>query len=551
MGNRSTRRMLLALAVAISVATPIAAWQQPGVKTQDPHMLDELAAPQPSVEIKQLLEAARQFSEAGQYQQALQAAQQALDSAQQSGDIVGISMAQLARGDALVGLKLPLEAVAAYQAAAEAWMQVGDGPGQIASLARAGLQLLDADPRRGRELLAQAVALGRKETQRPLAAAQELNDAGDQLYYLDDYAEARKFFGLALAIREQLAPDSLLVAQSLFDLAWTLTWVESVGRADEYFRRSLEIRQRLAPGSPELAHTLMGIGGVAMDRADYQASRDYDLQALGILEALGPGFEFRKATALHNLGMALFRLGDLKTAEDYLRRAVEIQAGVKSNPEYALDRHAVYLSRLGNVVMQGGGLDEAEELYRRALSLAQAFGRSGLSTAGQTLIYLGRLKHLRGELSAAKNYLEQSIRIFENRQGSEDDLADALQSLAQVAMEQGNLGSAEDAYRRAFALREGIQGQAHPQVASAGLGLATVWAKKGGTAQALDLALRAEHAGRAHGQLTAQSLSEREALLYSATRPSGLDVLLSLAASGAVRQVESAPRRGQPEEVKQ
>ncbi len=494
---------------------------------------DEPPPPQPALEIKQLLDAVRQHFERDecqrdQCQQALQAAEQALEVSGQSADMAGVALAQQARGDALAGLERRADAVAAYRAAAEAWARVGDGPGQVQALAAAGVQSTYTQTEETKALLAQALALGQRETLRPLAAATALNDAGELLFETFKYVEAREFYVAALAIQEQLAPDSLAVAESLFDLAWTLSFLEPVGqRADEYFRRAVEIRQRLVPGSQDLAHALMGVAMAAAWRADYAASRDYDLRALEILEALGPEVEwveFRKATALNNLAGTLADLGDLRAAEEYQRRAIDVQG--KITPPTGI-RLAIYWSFLGHILLRRGDLDGAEELYRRALSDVRAFGNTR-RREGIILGSLGKAMLLQRNLPAAKDFLQQSITILESVQGVDAELADALQSLGGVAWEQGDLGSAESAYARALALREGIQGQDHPEVAAAVLGLATVYANQGETNRALERALRAEQLARAHARLTAQSLSEREALLYSSIRAPASDILLTL-----------------------
>ena len=107
-------------------------------------------------------------------------------------------------------------------------------------------------------------------------------------------------------------------------------------------------------------------------------------------------------------------------------------------------------------------------------------------------------------------------------------LAAGWQARAELADRNGDYGSARLAYEEALALRRPRLGKGHPSVAETRAGLAEVLASLGQPAAAFELALQAERVAREHLKLTLQSLSERQGLQYSASRPRGLDVALSL-----------------------
>src|SRR5207244_2128460 len=99
--------------------------------------------------------------------------------------------------------------LAAWRDAAAAWQRAGDGPGQIEALCAQALLLIRAKPLEARLALDGAVAAGKAEVRRPLAAAAALHQAGIDLYMRRLPAEPRALLDAALGIREHLAPNSM------------------------------------------------------------------------------------------------------------------------------------------------------------------------------------------------------------------------------------------------------------------------------------------------------------------------------------------------------
>src|SRR5262249_46391508 len=145
------------------------------------------------------------------------------------------------------------EALSAWEAAAAAWARMGDGPGQVEALAATAAQL-DLEQRdEAARLRAQAQRLGQRESQRPLAAAQALQVAGQIYFDRQVFSEAREFWLVALSIRERQAPNSLEVAASLNDVG-EVAWTQGdLATAREYFRKALAIYEEKTPNSLEMA----------------------------------------------------------------------------------------------------------------------------------------------------------------------------------------------------------------------------------------------------------------------------------------------------------
>jgi Tetratricopeptide repeat len=74
----------------------------------------------------------------------------------------------------------------------------------------------------------------------------------------------------------------------------------------------------------------------------------------------------------------------------------------------------------------------------------------------------------------------------------------ALQSLALIAAEQGELGLAEQIGRRALSLLEKRHGEAHPLAAASLESLAFVLARQGRKSEAIEVALEGERRAREH-----------------------------------------------------
>src|SRR4029453_5237999 len=84
----------------------------------------------------------------------------------------------------------------------------------------------------------------------------------------------------------------------------------------------------------------------------------------------------------------------------------------------------------------------------------------------------------------------------------------------------------------ALVILEQTYGPDHPHAGSVRQHMAEVLAALGDTGSALQVALETERIGRDHLRTIGRTLPEREALMYAAERPAGLNVALTLIASG-------------------
>ncbi|MGH3428113.1 MAG: hypothetical protein ACRDQZ_11205, partial [Mycobacteriales bacterium] len=89
----------------------------------------EAPAPQPSAAVQKLFDAANPLTRAHQFADALKRLDQALAAAREGKDTVGEARALRGRAITPAHLNRTVEAARAWQDAARAWAQAGEGPG--------------------------------------------------------------------------------------------------------------------------------------------------------------------------------------------------------------------------------------------------------------------------------------------------------------------------------------------------------------------------------------------------------------------------------------
>ena len=229
------------------------------------------------------------------------------------------------------------------------------------------------------------------------------------------------------------------------------------------------------------AVALNNLGYVLRDCGDYAGARELFKQSLRISKSLGD--LRRQAMALNGIAVVLKRSGNLSGAEEANRAALEIHRQLKDDAKYA-----TALNDLAIVLQDQGKLLEAEQAFKESLGTFDRLGRQidvamlhgnfgdlalrcgDLSRAekeyhiqvemgnripqpkqlGYGLYGLGEVSFWRYELTAAKRYLAESLRL---RTGMHDagTVAETRLALAEVFLEEHNFADAETNARSAAA----------------------------------------------------------------------------------------------------
>jgi CHAT domain-containing protein/predicted negative regulator of RcsB-dependent stress response len=279
---------------------------------------------------------------------------------------------------------------------------------------------------------------------------------------------------------------------------------------------------------------------------DYNRARTLYERALAIRERrLGPDHQ-NLAGIVYNLGLVSSELGDLVEARRQFDRAAAIWS-LRLGADHPFV--ALAMASLAQALLQHGRAEEALSLQRRVLAIRErSLGPNHRETAdalgdlASTLLATGRIS----EAAAAS---ARAITIWERTDALESpSFAAALTLRGNVLAAMGNLRDARERYARALAISERVLGSDHPNSADLRIRLAAVALQSGRSDMAFDLALVAERAARRFLQSTVRYLPEREALSYGSKRPSGLNLVLSIAggarfgAANAARALDAVVR---------
>jgi len=358
--------------------------------------------------------------------------------------------------------------------------------------------------------------------------ARTLNFMGWAVYRLGDVEWARNIYENALQIREQqLGPMHPDVASSLNNLAIMLKQLGEYSLARAQYERALAIyEQSLGPNHTQTLSTLNNLAVLLKNQGDYATALVLFERVLALREAqYGPDHE-RLATVLVNLGLLRSRLGDSEMAIQQLRRALAIR---RATFEPNAPRLASTLVDLGIVLARAGSLEQAEVVLREGTAIREGALKPGHPLIALSLHNLGSVYVRLGDLERARDCLERALAGCEAALGADHPwTAEVLWSLAELTRREGEPALARDLYRRAQAIYEMRLGEDHPALAAVLRELAATLVELEQYPEAFELAMRAATIGREHLRLTAQMLSEREALRYSSVRPAGQDLAWSL-----------------------
>jgi tetratricopeptide (TPR) repeat protein len=208
--------------------------------------------------------------------------------------------------------------------------------------------------------------------------------------------------------------------------------------------------------------------------------------ALEAVKRLGPGYEKRKALALHDLAVIYLAQGDDERAQAYFDQSLALQRQL--GDKLAVSRAIHYLGRihakakrrklahqflkqsltlgqeagddrgvsatlheLGTLCLSEGDLAQAEDYYQRSLTISQNLDIARETAA--TLHQLGMLSHRRGDMDRARGFFEESLQM-RYQAGHLEGIADSLYSLGNIASEGKLLDQARQQWQESLRIFE-------------------------------------------------------------------------------------------------
>jgi CHAT domain-containing protein/tetratricopeptide (TPR) repeat protein len=338
---------------------------------------------------------------------------------------------------------------------------------------------------------------------------------------------------LARSITES-GPASLQTAWLRLFLVETLN---KAGRGGDPLALSLA-RQALAsvealagPNDALAAVVLDEIATVMWGNGDFEGARPLFERALAIWQSDAGRDEENAAKTLNKLAGLAHEIGDYETARLLYERALEMRRRIlgPTDPQVAAS-----IDNLARIRLDIGDPQGARGLFEEALNLRERELGSRHREVAQAHDNLARCLLASADTAGARLHATRARQIWEQAMGQEhSEIAFPLTTLAEVCLAEGDPTAALSLARRAVELRRRGLGTAHPDVADALRLCARAARADGNRPAALAAALEAETIGRAHLSATLPTLPERQALIYAARRPSGLDIALDLVANQA------------------
>jgi CHAT domain-containing protein/tetratricopeptide (TPR) repeat protein len=360
------------------------------------------------------------------------------------------------------------------------------------------------------------------------AYAGTLNLVAQQLWFEGALLESKAASERAVAVAERtLRPDHPTVALSIRFLANTLADLGDTTRSLELTERALALAERNFGSSHHVtAEYLHSLGLAELSQGDYPAARRHFEQALAIYQARYGQWNELVATAHSVLALADARLGDYASARREQSRAMSTFSRI-GGPTHPYVAGA--LTKLAGVYLEEGLPAQALPLLERALAIREKVLSPEHRDISRTLVDLASTLMQTGRPVRAQQLAQRALDIWQRVEAPDaPEYATVLALYAELQANRGDNEAARGYYERAMTIRARAFGAANPLYAQAQSGLARSLASLGDRNTALTTALEAESTGRDHLRLMLRSLPERQALNYAASRPQGLNLILSL-----------------------
>ncbi len=224
----------------------------------------------------------------------------------------------------------------------------------------------------------------------------------------------------------------------LNNMAIVLTNEGKLDRAEQLYREA-QSHFALAGNVGNSVTALVNIADISYLRGKLQAAEKIYQQALELETQLDPS----------RPGYVLYRLADLELTEGKLKEARlhAEQANTalqKDNGAYQYMTSAI--DELGDILEQQGDLDKARQLFEQSLAIRKKMGETGL--VAESLEELAQISLEEGNPERAEPVLHGVISEFEKEHG-DPDASTAYILLSRVLREEGKLNEAAEAAKRA------------------------------------------------------------------------------------------------------
>jgi serine/threonine-protein kinase len=320
-----------------------------------------------------------------------------------------------------------------------------------------------------REMLDKGAARINNELAKAPAIQATLMDTLGMVYMgLGLYDQARPLLKQAVTTRRSLqavAPGEL--SDSLGHEGELLFRVADYAAAERDYRDAIHI-ELARPQDPEsqarLADSLFGLGKLLSVEGQF-AEAEKDLrEALKLQERLYGTSDSRVAATLKVLAVELSDGGNLNDAIPLMRSAVAMQRQLHGYEPYP--DLAEVLNDMGVLLYRNGDLDEAERFYRESLAMNRKLFGGVHPEIATSLENVAMSLQDKGDLTAAEDMYRQSLAMRRELMGeNHPDVARTLLNLASLQYDRGNTGEALANMREVLAIYRKVYPADHPETA--------------------------------------------------------------------------------------
>jgi len=209
--------------------------------------------------------------------------------------------------------------------------------------------------------------------------------------------------------------------------------------------RAIEESERLSSAAIR-SHLVYRKGLIVYKFSDYAEARAQFVRAIQI-QRRGHADQLQLAETLAEAAIASMQLDDLTVAESYAEEALRIRKTLAPNSVSVASSFVT----LSSIADSRGDHAKDEEYCRLALSIMQRLVPGSLTEA-HTLVNLSVNNAMRGDLAAAEDLQRQALEI--RKRLAPMEVPGGLENLGSIALDRGDLASAEAYFLRGLALAE-------------------------------------------------------------------------------------------------
>lgn len=194
-----------------------------------------------------------------------------------------------------------------------------------------------------------------------------------------------------------------------------------------------------------------------VEATDIEAAKRNGEEAVRILRVVPGAPPEELASALNNLGVVHFLLGEMDAGIAAAEEAIAInrQLGQEGSYKAMFDLH-----NISQIERGAGRFDDAERHTREALVLVERFAGMKHPHRASVLASLALIKRSKKEFAEGEKYQREAIEILtELDLGNSPDAGVAFLNLASLLRDQDKLPEAVDAGREAVRIVDGVPGQ--------------------------------------------------------------------------------------------